>query len=403
MASIVAVLRKKPNKQGEYPLAVRVTKERKSSYIYTGQYVLEKHWDEKLKRVKKSHPNSRRLNNLLAKKISAANENLLELETTQPFSSAKTIKEQVKGNYGSKSFFKLSEIYLHELKLQGKHNRVSAETPLINRFREFNKGDITFREINESLLRKYQAYLSSTRKVSDRTIINHLIPIRTLYNRAITDGLVDRKYYPFGKGKIVIKFPETTKLGLDEEEVKQLEGLSLKTGSPAWHAKNVWLFCFYLAGMRVSDALRIKWTDVENGRLYYSMGKNNKADSLKLPPKAIQVINLYEPGSNDISPTIFPELRMTDLRDRDLTQKRIKNADRKFNTHLKNIAKEIGLTKPLKMHIARHTFGNISGDRIPIQMLQKLYRHTVVTTTIGYQSNFKHKDADEALNQTVEF
>jgi site-specific recombinase XerD len=94
---------------------------------------------------------------------------------------------------------------------------------------------------------------------------------------------------------------------------------------------------------------------------------------------------------------------MTDLRNRDLTQKRIKNADRKFNTHLKNIAKEIGLTKPLKMHIARHTFGNISGDRIPIQMLQKLYRHTVVTTTIGYQSNFKHKDADEALNQTVGF
>ncbi|GAL82102.1 hypothetical protein JCM19274_2813 [Algibacter lectus] len=25
------------------------------------------------------------------------------------------------------------------------------------------------------------------------------------------------------------------------------------------------------------------------------------------------------------------------------------------------------------MHIARHSFGNISGDKIPIQMLQKLY------------------------------
>ena len=223
-------------------MAVRVTKERKSSYIYTGQYVLEKHWDEKQKRIKKSHPNSKRLNNFLAQKISEANENLLDLETTQPFSSAKTIKEQVKGNYGSKSFFKLSEAYLNELKLQGKHNRVSAETPLINRFREFNKGDVTFREINESLLRKYQAYFSSTREVTDRTIVNHLIPIRTLYNRAIADGLVDRKYYPFGKGKIVIKFPETTKLGLMKKKLSNLRAYHLK--SVALHGMQRMYGCF---------------------------------------------------------------------------------------------------------------------------------------------------------------
>lgn len=55
------------------------------------------------------------------------------------------------------------------------------------------------------------------------------------------------------------------------------------------------------------------------------------------------------------------------------------------------------------MHISRHTFGNISGDKIPIQMLQKLYRHTSITATIGYQSNFIHKDVDEALNAVIGF
>ena len=55
------------------------------------------------------------------------------------------------------------------------------------------------------------------------------------------------------------------------------------------------------------------------------------------------------------------------------------------------------------MHIARHTFGNISGDKISIQMLQKLYRHTSITTTIGYQANFIHKDADEALDSVTNF
>jgi len=55
------------------------------------------------------------------------------------------------------------------------------------------------------------------------------------------------------------------------------------------------------------------------------------------------------------------------------------------------------------MHIARHSFGNISGDKIPIQMLQKLYRHSSVTTTIRYQTNFMHKDADDALDKVINF
>ena len=65
------------------------------------------------------------------------------------------------------------------------------------------------------------------------------------------------------------------------------------------------------------------------------------------------------------------------------------------------IANQAGITKRLTMHIARHTFGNISGDRIPIQMLQKLYRHSSVTTTIGYQANFVNKDADDALDAVL--
>jgi integrase/recombinase XerD len=55
------------------------------------------------------------------------------------------------------------------------------------------------------------------------------------------------------------------------------------------------------------------------------------------------------------------------------------------------------------MHISRHTFGNISGDKISIQMLQKLYRHSSITTTLNYQSNFIHKDVDDALENVIGF
>ena len=57
----------------------------------------------------------------------------------------------------------------------------------------------------------------------------------------------------------------------------------------------------------------------------------------------------------------------------------------------------------MSMHFARHSFGNISGDKIPIQMLQKLYRHSSITTTILYQSNFMQKDTDEASDKVLDF
>ena len=57
----------------------------------------------------------------------------------------------------------------------------------------------------------------------------------------------------------------------------------------------------------------------------------------------------------------------------------------------------------LMMHIARHTFGNIAGDKISPRMLQKLYRHTSLITTLGYQKNFIHKEADDALDAVINF
>ena len=101
---------------------------------------------------------------------------------------------------------------------------------------------------------------------------------------------------------------------------------------------------------------------------------------------------------------MFPDLEtLPDLYDLYSVQRRISQKGKRINEVLPEIAKECKIDKKLTMHIARHTFGNISGDRIPIQMLQKLYRHTSITTTIGYQGNFIHKDADEALDAVIGF
>ena len=94
---------------------------------------------------------------------------------------------------------------------------------------------------------------------------------------------------------------------------------------------------------------------------------------------------------------------MEDFSNKDRVKRRIKQANKRINKSLKKLAIEAGIKKPLTMHIARHTFGNISGDRISIQMLQKLYRHSSITTTVNYQKNFLYKEADNALDTVLNF
>ncbi|MGX5858268.1 phage integrase SAM-like domain-containing protein [Dyadobacter jiangsuensis] len=398
MASVTVVLRNKDNKDGKRNLYLRVIKDRKISQISIGHSIFEAEWDSIKQRVKKSHNNSAWLNNLIAKKVADATDRLIEFEKNDADVTSKAIVKSFGKNKLS-SFFTHSTVYIKELEQGGKFNQKSADEPRITRFKEFvDGGDISFKEITPSLLRKYRAWLKSTRQISERTIVNHLVVIRTIYNRAIEAKAADKANYPFGKGKTKIKFPDSMKIGLTKEEVKALEEIDLPSGEN--HARNLWLFSYYFAGMRASDVLRLKRSDFQNDRLFYAMGKNRKVDSLKVPEKALKIMLQYPIGNNH--DLLFPDLAShKTLADELVVQRHIKTRIRSCDHYLRSVAEKLGMTKKLTMHIARHTFGNISGDKIPVQMLQKLYRHTHITTTIGYQANFIHKSADEALDAVL--
>ncbi len=401
MSSIKIVLRKKQNKDGTYPLAIRITKDRKTSFIHLGQHLHEKDWDKDNQRVRKSHPNSARLNNFLVTRLAGANNSSLELETTKPHISAKAVSQKIKPKT-SETVFSQADSYITSLKEAGKYNRWNSEKSNVAGLKEFLKHDIAFADLTIPVLERFKAHLISKRKVSERTAINYWVTVRCVFSHAIKEGACDPKFYPFGKGKLKIKFPDSKKLGLTADEVKAIEETELSGN--ANHAKNLWLISFYFAGMRVSDVLRLKWQDFHDNRLYYTMGKNNKTDSLKVSEKASNILKQYEDMKAEDSDLVFPDIRYADITDNFDTEKKIKSkinmTDRLLRTEVAPAAK---IRKPLTMHIARHTFGNISGDRIPVQMLQKLYRHTDIKTTIGYQSNFIHKDTDEALEAVIGF
>ena len=260
--SIRVLLRNKPNKVNQYPIVIRITKDRKSTYTYLGHYINKKQWDEENRRVKKSHPNSTRLNNLIAAKLAEANNKVIELQTRDELISATRIKNEIVNPLQDKSSNQLARAYIQDLEDNNKLTRAASDKVRINHVITFAKNNILpFREIDEVFLRRFSVYLKKTKGNSNRSIVNALVVIRLLFNRAIREGIVDRKYYPFGKDKIQIKYPESEKIGLSVEEViaiENMEGLSDQEN----HARNLWLFSFYMAGIRVADLLQIKWSDI---------------------------------------------------------------------------------------------------------------------------------------------
>lgn len=402
MATVKAVLRKKKNPEGLYPIAIRITKDRKSTYLGTGQYIDEKYWDEKNRCVRKFHSNAALINNFLLTKVAEANKKVLEAENNKDYQTVKAIKKKIEQTK-KVDFFAVADIHLKNLKNREKHHQYDTELGRLKKFKSFlKKNELTFNELNPPLLKKFETYLLHDKKRSPRTVVNYLILIRTIYNLAISESIVDRGRYPFGKGKVQIKIPDTQKIGFHKGEIEKLENATDLTEAQQ-KSVHIWLISFYFAGIRVGDILKLKWSDFSDGRLMYRMNKNSKLVTLKSPEKANVIFNQYRQNCTCNKDLIFDYLKDTDFKDSQRVSIRTQTINRNLNRHLKKVAIKLGINKNISMHIARHSFGNISGDKIPIQMLQKLYRHSSVTTTIKYQANFIHKDVDDALDRVINF
>ncbi len=444
MGSVKIILWKHDKKSdGSHPLALRITKNRKTKYIFTGKYIFENDWDEKSNRIKKSHPNSTRLNNLLLKKLSQAQATLLEAETSNENFTSLQIKAKVKSKGSNISFFQLASERIKDKYTKGTFSVVKSELSILHNIQEFinhnpnspqlliieqikinrkkrvsqgrkyessinheiktfsKNTNLPFQEINTTFINKYKTFCTCYLGHKTRTITNQLIFIRTLYNLAIKEGIIDNKNYPFAGENEKIRIKSGYKIGLTKQEVEKIENLQLEPNTSIWHTKNIFLFSYYFAGVRISDVLELKWFNFIDGRLYYEMNKNEKPVSLKVPEKAITILKRYEVNKETSTDYVFPFLKKANQKSKEDIFIKTRNATKLFNKYLKRIAKTCAIQKNLSNHIARHTFGNIAGDRINPLMLQKLYRHSSLKTTIGYQANFIHKEADDALDMVL--
>ncbi len=184
-----------------------------------------------------------------------------------------------------------------------------------------------------------------------------------------------------------------------------MEKANLKEKTDTWiHAKNSWVLSLCWGGARISDVLQTKWEQINPESLTYVMGKNNKPVEVPLVDRAKKILKYYEKYKDENKGYIFPEMSKANLDDPKDINIKLKNAIRIYNVWLKELAEEAGIKKSLNNHLARHTFGNLSGDKIPIQTLQLIYRHSDIQTTINYQRHWMNKQkVGEAVKTVMNF
>jgi hypothetical protein len=192
MANIKIVLRKNmTRKDGTIPLAIRISANYKTNYQWLGHSVLEKDWDDVKGKAKRTHPNSKKLNNFLMKKLTEANDIYFDAKSKL---RTKQVKQKLKGPGGTTSFFSLAVKRLETKHEKGIFSVAKSEVSILYNLEEF----LNFRNTRDkkAIIAKIKANrierISKGRKGELRfeDSINHFKKSNKLPFQDITEGVL---------------------------------------------------------------------------------------------------------------------------------------------------------------------------------------------------------------------
>lgn len=400
MATVSILLKKNKEKaNGDLPVYLRITKNRKTQFISLKLYVHPTLWDDKKQRVKKKYPNSARINNYLAQQLAEAQSKAFELESKNKSSSGKTIKESIVGA-SSKSFLDYLESYKEKLKKNGKAGTFDKVNAVHLKLSAYLKGsDLTFEEFDLSFLRKYESYLRDKLENTTNTVHSNLKIFRKLFYDAEREDLVEMQNNPFRKHSLA--WEKVEKTYLTESELAEIESLTLNAGSKIEQHRDLFVFACYAGGIRISDLLKLKWRDFDGTNIRFFTQKTKDHVSIKIPQKALLILKKYQPSDKEEvgNRFVFPFLKSdTDYSDEEVLLKAIGSATAYANKNLKTLAERTSIKKVLTFHSSRHTWATRALQKgISVAHVSKLMGHGSLKTTMGYVK-IVNKDLDEAMD-----
>lgn len=392
----LSALKRRVKTNGEVPIYIRVTKNRKYELISTNVAVPLAQWNEKSQEVRKSHPRSVKLNDELKKQVREIEDVITEQDN---FSlSTGKVKDLLRSDT-TKNFFEFAREFVGTLETDGNLHEFKQTKVLLDQLEDhLRKRYLEFSALDQGVLEGFRNYLTVKLGNNPNTVNKKMKRLKRITSKALRQGIIEIDPFRFFTP---LKQVKPNKSRLDRSQIKAIEELQLRPNTMAYHVRNAFLFSFYNAGIRFGDLCMLEWKNIVDGRLIYQMGKTSSFKNVKLSKQSQAILKLYKHPDSSKDSYIFPFLdNKLDKSDTLLVKKRINTRNSQANNVLKRISALAGIETHVSFHVSRHSFADYARKQnMNLYDISKALGHSDIQTTQMYLASFDETSMDKEMDR----
>jgi site-specific recombinase XerD len=396
----VICFRGKKLSNGESPLMIRVSKDRKTKYKSLGISVNPNHWDFDKNKPKTNCPNRDYILKIIIDKEAEYQKKILELKAEEKeFTASTLIKPKEKQRLKSVNEFYLELI--DEMEKSGKIGNSRVYKDSLRSLESYYRGklDIPFSDVDMDFLLNYEKWLRG-RDCKESSMNLFFRTLRSTYNKAIERKYAKRDTYPFNDFKVSKFSIKTEKRAISKDNVKLIMNIDLsKENEYIKLSRDLFVFSYLCSGISFSDMANLKHGNIINDRLVYVRQKTHRKINVPISDGAKEIMKKYIDSNNEY---IFPILDHKVHKTKMQQYNRKKKVLLKVNRYLKKISQMTGIEVNLTTYVSRHSYATVlKNSGVNIALIGETLGHSDLKTTQIYLDSFENSQIDEAMKHLL--
>ncbi len=262
-------------------------------------------------------------------------------------------------------------------------NTHEAYSKDLDQFTDFLKKKDLEKVVSKDL-KRFIGHLKEKLALSPRSISRKISTIKVFFAYL-------SQFHGYTNWAVDLTFPKLDKRlpnFLSEEEVEHLINSSGKDKTPTGIRNNMMLTLLYVTGMRISELIALKISDMQfdTGFLIISSGKGGKSRIVPLPVPVLAIVRTYIESTHPMLTRYKNERIFTDWLFPVVYGGKVKNITRQaFWGILKKMAAASGLKKNISPHQLRHSLAtHLLKNGADLRSLQMLLGHENISTVQIY-------------------
>ena len=389
---------------GEHPIVLRISENKKRVTKSLGISVKAQHWDFKKEEPKPKCPNRDLIISIILKVKSEYQSKILEkIAHDEEFTATSLISEE-KEEIKAKTVEDFYTSLIEELKERGQIGTSYAYKGSYRVLKQFNKKkklNFTFSYIDVSFCKKFEDWLRAKGN-KDTTISFQLRTLRATFNRAIEAKIVAKDKNPFTEYKLSHLNTKTMKRALSKSDIMKIMQADCTDKTPIRQlAQDLFAFSYLCGGISFVDIANLTPKNIIDNRLIYQRQKTHGGINLQLSDEAKKIISKYSDyqlSASYLFPILHHKRHITPMQKMNRTHKICHD----INQELRTFGKELNITTDVTTYVARHSFATVlKKSGVNIGIISQALGHQDIKTTQIYLSKFDNEQVDEAMKNLL--